>query len=100
MNPLVLDFDIELGYTKTVNKQILVLEDYLDQPVIRWCHEKIGPIKWPKEVNEILIGDGWEIAADWNKWMLNRSTNPRVSVIIHKEIDTHLITEFWMRFQR
>lgn len=97
---LELEFNIELGYTKTINKQILVLEDYLDQPVIRWCHEKVGPIVWPKDVNEILRGDGWEISADWTKWMHNRSTKPRVCVIIKKDIDPQLVTEFWMRFQQ
>ncbi len=98
--PLELEFDIDLGYTNIVNRQMLILEDYLSQPVIRWCHEKIGPICWPKDVNEILRGDGWEISADWSVWMYDRSRNPRVCVIINKEVDTQLLTDFWIRFQR
>ena len=97
---LELEFNIDLGYTNVVNRQMLILEDYLSQPVIEWCHEKIGPIQWPKDVNEILRGDGWEISADWSVWMLNRTTTPRVCVIIHKDIDPQLITEFWIRFQQ
>lgn len=96
---LELEFNIDKGYTNIVTRQILILEDYLSQPVISWCHEKIGPILWPKDVNEILRGDGWEISADWNKWLYDRDKNPRTCVIIHKDIDPQLITEFWMRFQ-
>ncbi len=95
-----LEFDSDLGYVTVVDRKMLILEDYLSQPVIRWCHERIGPIKWPKDVNEILRGDGWEISADWTVWMYNRSQKPRTYVILHKDIDPSLITDFWMRFQR
>lgn len=94
-----LEFDINKGYKDIVDKKVLTLEDYLNQPVIFWCHEKIGPMKWPKDVNEILSGDGWEISADWTRWMYDRSTKPEVSVIIHKDVDSRLLTDFWIRFQ-
>ena len=94
-----LEFDTDKGYKNIADKKVLSLEDYLSQPVIRWCHERIGPLKWPKDPNEILCGDGWEICADWTKWMHDRSTKPEVSVIIHKDINSQLVTDFWMRFQ-
>ena len=93
-----LEFDIDKGYTNICNKKVLELDDYLNQPVIRWCHERIGPMSWPKGVNEVLCGDGWEIATDWEN-VIQYLDNPRIYVIIHKDIDSKLLTDFWMRFQ-
>lgn len=98
MQKVMLEFDPDRGYTNVVNRKFLILEDYLSQPVIHWCHERIGAMRWPKEVNEILTGDGWEIYADWGPW-LNQVDKPRTYVIITKQVEQRLITEFWMRFQ-
>lgn len=97
--PIILEYDVDRAYSTVVDKKFLELEDYLAQPLIRWCHRNIGPMNWPKLPEEILQGDGWEIAVDWSKWMFNRSTKPEACVIIHKDIDSQLLTDFWMRFQ-
>lgn len=94
-----LEFDPDKGYGRDpVTKKYLVKDDYLSLPVVRWCHERIGPIDWPKDVNEILRGEGWEIFADWDGWLRNVD-KPRTYVIIHTSLDTKLVTDFWMRFQ-
>lgn len=97
--PTILEYDVDRAYATVADKKTLDLEDYLAQPLLLWCHKNIGPIKWPREPAEIMHGDGWEIAVDWNKWMLNHSNKPEACVIINKDIDPQLLTDFWMRFQ-
>ena len=94
-----LEFDPDKGYVSIISKKVLSVEDYLNQPVIAWCHRNIGPIHWPKDVAELLRGDGWAISVDWNPWLNNVDDRPRTYVIIEQEISDRLITEFWMRFQ-
>lgn len=95
-----LEFDPDKGYGSTpVRKKRLERKDYLTLPVIRWCHERIGPIRWPKSVNEVLTGEGWQIYAQWDDYLKHLDNKPRTYVIINKDIDQRLITEFWMRFQ-
>ena len=93
-------FDSEKGYGRGIKGKVATKEDYLSLPVIKWCHEKVGPLKFPKDPNEILTGDGWEIYSDWNDILYKDSVDlrPGLHVIIHKEINSRLITEFWMKF--
>lgn len=93
-----LEFDPDRGYKGVVGTKFLSIDDYLTQPVIVWCHKNIGPIHWPKDVNEVLQGEGWEIAADWEGY-LNGIDKPRTYVIIHTSISDKLVTDFWIRFQ-
>ena len=95
-----LEFDSDIGYHLVSDKKVLEFEDYMDQPVVYWLHTKVGEMKWPRDVNEILHGDGWEISADWANWMYDTSQKPRTCAIIHKDINPQLVTEFWIRFQR
>jgi hypothetical protein len=93
-----LEFDTVKGYGDFEIVEPTTLDDYLGVPVIAWCHGKIGNISWPRDPNEVLQGDGWEISADWQDYLNYGNTMPRVYVIITKPVDQRLLTEFWIRF--
>lgn len=94
-----LEFDSDKGYGSGFRTKSITKEDYLSLPVLKWCHEKLGPINFPKDPNEVLTGDGWEIYADWEGY-LKGIDKPRIYVIIDKQINQRLITEFWMKFSQ
>jgi len=95
-----LEFDSDKGYRSGVYGRKLDKEDYLSLPIVKWCNDKIGEINWPKDVNEVLTGDGWDIYSDWVERLSDNTLDfaPRLYVIINKEIDQRLVTEFWIRF--
>lgn len=94
-----LEFDTAKGYIDREIKDEMTIDDYLSMPVIAWCHRKIGPMDWPRDPNQVLHGDGWEILADWSEYLAKTSLLPQTYVIITKPVDDQLLTDFWMRFQ-
>ena len=95
-----LEFDQQKAYGDVIFGHDITYEDYMSVPVIRWCSEHIGSLNWPIRPGEQVHGDGWEIYADWSRWMLakHRDIPPRTVLILREEVDQKLITEFWMRF--
>jgi hypothetical protein len=95
-----LEFDQRKAYGDVIFNHDITYEDYMSVPVIRWCSEHIGLLRWPIRPGEQVSGEGWEIYADWSKWMAAkyRDIPPRTVLILHEEVDQKLITEFWMRF--
>jgi hypothetical protein len=93
-----LEFDCDKAYGNCELSDPITLDNYMELPVVEWCHKKIGAMNWPRDPNEVLYGDGWQIGADWSDYLEHRSNLPYVYVIITKPVEQKLITEFWMRF--
>lgn len=95
-----LEFDPDLGYgSEPVVGKDMTLDQYLALPVIGWCHSKIGCMDWPRDPQQVLTGQGWEVYADWGQYY-KEGTVPRTFILTAQDLSTELITEFWMRFQR
>ena len=94
-----LKFDIQKGYSdvvltgKTVDK-----EDLMQLPIVQWAVKNIGPLL-TSEKGQILYGEGWEIHADWDPYWIGVDGTPQVVLQCNCELDSRLITDFWMRFQ-
>lgn len=96
---LELEFDINKGYNDVVLKgKRLTKLDYMQLPIIQWAVKNIGELR-TNGVGEILHGDGWEIYADWQGYLNKLDDKPRVVLKCTHELDSRLVTEFWMRFQ-
>lgn len=97
--PTELPFDINKAYSDVVLRgKNLTKIDYMQLPIIQWAVKNIGPLK-TASVGEILHGEGWEIYADWQDYINKVDDKPRVVLKCKHELDSRLITEFWMRFQ-
>ena len=96
---LELEFNINKAYSDVVLKgKNLSKRDYMALPIVQWAVKNIGPLKTTK-VGEILPGDGWEIYADWQYYLNNVDEKPRVVLKCKCDLDSRLVTEFWMKFQ-
>jgi hypothetical protein len=94
-----LEFDIQKGYSDVVLEgKTLTKQDYTQLPIVQWAVKNIGPIL-TNEPGQILYGEGWEIYADWNNYINEVDDTPRVVLKCKHELDSRLITEFWIRFQ-
>ena len=97
--PIELEFNIQKGYSDVVlNGKTVTQENYLDLPIVKWAVKNIGPIL-TNEPNQVLYGEGWEIHADWDPYWIGVDGAPRVVLQCTCELDSRLITDFWMRFQ-
>jgi hypothetical protein len=97
-----LEFDQRRAYGDIVFGHNISYEDYLSVPIVCWCINNIGPLNWPMRPGDKLGGEGWEIYADWSRWMAAkyRDTPPRTVLILYDDTDSRLLTEFWMKFGR
>jgi hypothetical protein len=99
MPHIALEFDIRKGYSNVVLEgKNLTKDDYMQLPVIKWAVKNIGPLL-TSEPGQILYGEGWEIYADWEPYFEKVDRLPRVMLQCTCELDSRLITDFWMRFQ-
>ena len=99
MSRYQLEFDIRKGYSDVVLEgKNLTKDDYMRLPIIKWAVKNIGPILTANP-GEILHGQGWSIHADWEPYFNGVDRTPRVVLQCTCELDSRLITDFWMRFQ-
>ena len=95
-----IEFDQKKAYGDVVFDHEIKLEDYHRVPIVDWCVKNIGPMNWPKSPGETLAGKGWEVYADWSRWMAAkyRDNPPRTVLILEDDVDPKRLTEFWMKF--
>ena len=94
-----LEFNTDKAYGMTVFGQDITYEDYVTLPIVRWCIRNIGPMQWPMRPGDRLCGEGWEVYADWTKWMSGKhDIPPRTVLLLDNDTDPKLITEFWIKF--
>jgi len=95
-----LEFNQRKAYGDVVFGHNIAYEDYLSVPIVRWCIKNIGPMRWPKNPSDSLCGEGWEIYADWSRWMAAkyRDNPPRTILKLYNDVDSKLLTEFWIKF--
>jgi hypothetical protein len=94
---LTLEFDPDKGYgNRWLSGRNPDLTQYMAFPIVRWCHKHIGPINWPKAKGEAINGQGWQIHTEWQQDHPDAQFTTRVYV--RSDLDSRLITEFWMRF--
>jgi len=99
MPKIELEFNIQKGYSDVVlTGKTVTQENYMQLPIVKWAVKNIGPIL-TNHPNEILYGEGWEISADWDPYWIGVDGAPRVVLQCDCELDSRLITDFWMRFQ-
>lgn len=94
-----LRFDIQKGYSDVVlTGKAVAKEDVMQLPIVQWAVKHIGPLL-TSEPGQILHGEGWEIYADWDPYWIGVDRCPQVMLQCTCELDSRLITDFWMRFQ-
>jgi len=99
MSQIELEFNIQKGYNDVVVEGKRVSrEDYMRLPIVQWAVKNIGPLL-TSEPNQILYGEGWEIYADWDPYWIGVDGAPRVVLKCSHDLDSRLITQFWMKFQ-
>lgn len=99
MPQIELEFNIKKGYSDVVlTGRNLTSEDYMQLPIIQWAVKNVGPLQ-TSSPGEVLHGHGWEIYADWERYLKHLDNKPRVVLKLDCELDSRLITDFWMRFQ-
>ena len=94
-----LKFDIQKGYSDVVlTGKTVAKEDIMQLPIVQWAVKNIGPLL-TSDPGQILHGEGWEIYADWDPYLIGLDGTPQVMLQCTCELDSRLITDFWMRFQ-
>lgn len=95
-----MEFDHQRAYGDVVFGENITYEDYLTVPIVRWCIKNIGPLHWPISPGDSLSGEGWEVYADWSLWMSAKFYDrpPRTVLLLTDDVDSKLLTEFWIKF--